>query len=114
MLRKPQGARRYNDTVMLTASVISVDEYGHKTVSGPSDVLEVPAYVEPMSATRAMMTFEQADIVGLNIEFRTPGVEFNGLRWRGHEVHFAAPEDRANRGRLLQINGYYQVDNPKA
>jgi hypothetical protein len=65
-----------------------------------------------MSASKTMMTFQQADAVGLEIELRNPHVPFNGLRYRGHEVHFAQPEDVDGRGRILRISGWYQTDNP--
>ena len=62
-----------------------------------------------MSATKTMMTFQQADVVGLDIKLRAPGVEFNGIRYGGHDVHFAEPEPM-ERGRLLRISGWYQED----
>ena len=95
---------------MLTYSEPVVDEYGHKEMSKPVDVLEVFAYVRQMSANKTMITFQQADVVGLEIELRTPAVEFNGLRFRGHDVYFAQPEDVDGRGRILRIAGWYQVD----
>lgn len=97
---------------MLTYSPTMVDDYGHSSLGKPQDVLEVYAYVRQMSATKTMMTFQQADAVGLDIEFRTPAVEFNGLRYRGHDVFFAIPEDVDGRGRILHISGWYQTDNP--
>ena len=112
MLREPKGARRFNDVVMLTKRTSTVDEFGQANVGEPEDVLEVYAKVIQMSATKTMLTFQQADVVGLDIELRNPGVTFNGLRWRGHDVHFPTPEDVDNRGRYLRISGWYQIDNP--
>lgn len=89
------------------------DAYGHASMSAPVDVRDVYTYVRQMSATKPMLTFQQADVVGLEIEFRRPAVEFNGLRYRGHEVHFSQPEDVDGRSRVLRISGWYQVDNPK-
>ena len=57
---------------------------------------------------------EQADVIGVDIEFRKPEVEFDGVTWRGHDIHFPHPEDVDNRGRYLRISGWYQVDNPSA
>lgn len=112
MLRQAQGARRYNERVMLTQADAVRDDYGHPSFAEPEDVLEVYASVRQMSASKTMMTFQQANAVGLDIELRNPHVAFNGLRYRGHEVHFAQPEDVDGRGRILRISGWYQTDNP--
>ena len=109
MLRNAQGARRYNERVMLTQAEAVRDDFGHASFAEPVDVLEVYAYVRQMSASKTMMTFQQADVVGLDIELRAPGVEFNGIRYGGHDVHFAEPEPM-ERGRLLRISGWYQED----
>ena len=111
-LRESQGARRYNTRVTLTYSERVVDEFGHASYADAVDVAEVYAAVSRMSATKTMMTFQQADAVGLDIELRNPHVAFNGLRYRGHDVHFAQPEDVDGRGRILRISGWYQTDNP--
>lgn len=112
-LRNPQNARRYNERIMLTRAEVVTDEYGHASLSAPADVREVYAYVRQMSANKSMMTFQQADAVGMEIELRNPHEHFNGLRYRGHEVHFAQPEDVDGRGRTLRIQGWYQTDNPQ-
>ena len=112
MLRNAQGARRYNERVMLTQAEAVRDDFGHASFAEPVDVLEVYAYVRQMSASKTMMTFQQADAVGLDIELRNPHVAFNGLRYRGHDVHFAQPEDVDGRRRILRISGWYQTDNP--
>lgn len=112
MLRQPQGARRYNERITLTWAQTVRDDYGHVSLSEPTDVLDVYAYVRQMSANKTMMTFQQADAVGLDIELRKPAVMFNGLRYRGHEVHFSQPEDVDGRGRIIRISGWYQTDNP--
>lgn len=113
MLRQAQGARRYNERVMLTQADAVRDDYGHPSFAEPEDVLEVYASVRQMSASKTMMTFQQADAVGVDIELRNPHVAFNGLRYRGHAVHFAQPEDVDGRGRILRISGWYQTDNPQ-
>lgn len=112
MLRRPKGARRYNDLVTLTMTKAMVDEFHHTSYGEPQPVLEVFADVQQMSATKAMQTFQQADIVGVDIEMRAPGVTFNGCNWRGHQIHFPKPEDVDNRGRILRISGWYQIDDP--
>lgn len=112
MLRQAQGARRYNERITLTQAEAVVDEYGHAAFADAVDVSEVYAQVRQMSASKTMMTFQQADAVGLDIELRNPHVAFNGLRYRGHDVHFAQPEDVDGRGRILRISGWYQTDNP--
>ena len=85
-VRDSQGARRYNTRVTLTYSERVVDEFGHASYADAVDVAEVYAAVSRMSATKTMMTFQQADVVGLDIELRAPGVEFNGIRYGGHRI----------------------------
>ena len=112
MRRNPQTARRFNDRIMLTKTVATVDSMSHASIGAPVAVLEVYAQVRQMSATKTMLTFQQADVVGVDIEMRKPDVAFDGITWRGHEIHFPTPEDVDNRGRYLRISGWYQVDNP--
>lgn len=114
MLREPKGARRLNDLVTLTLASVTEDDYGHPSLGEPADVLTVRAYVRQMSATKTMLTFQQADVVGVDLEFRKPCMPFDGIVWRGHEIHFPTPEDVDNRGRYLRVSGWYQADNPKA
>lgn len=108
-MREAKGARRYNTLITLTYAEAVVDEYGHKSYDDPVDMAGVYASVVRMSASKTMMTFQQADVVGLEIELREPGVVFNGLRYDGHDVHFTEPEP-IERGRILRISGWYQVD----
>ena len=112
MRREPQTARRFNDRITLTRSVATVDSMSHASIGVPVPVLEVYAQVRQMSATKTMLTFQQADVVGVDIEMRKPDVVFDGVLWRGHEIHFPTPEDVDNRGRYIRISGWYQVDNP--
>lgn len=113
MLGRGYGCRRYNDVVTLTYATPTLGTMGHAGVGEAVAVATIYADVQRMSATRTMMTFEQADVVGLEIEFRDPGdVTYNGLRWHGHDVYFAAPERLDNRGRIVRIQGWYQQDNP--
>lgn len=113
-LRQPKGARRYNDRVTLTKSVAYTDEYSHADFAPPVAVLEVYAEVRQMSATKSMLTFQQADVVGVDMEFRLPqdGTKFDGAIWRGRHIHFPTPEVVDNRGRIVRVSGWYQVDNP--
>lgn len=114
MLGRGNGSRRFNDVVTLTYATPTLGTMGHAGVGEAVAVATIFADVQRMSATRTMMTFEQADVVGLEIEFRNPGdaVVYNGLRWHGHDVYFAAPERMDNRGRIVRIQGWYQQDNP--
>jgi len=112
MLREPIGARRYTEPVTLTKSTVSVDDYGHKSIGATADVLEVRAMVRQMSATKTMLTFQQADVIGLEIEFRSVCLAYDGIRWRGHNVNFSHPENEDMRGRITKITGWYQIDNP--
>lgn len=113
-LRNPRGARRFNDRITLTHRTSTRDEFGHASVGDPVPVLDVYAEVRQMSASKTMYTFQQADIVGVDIEFRTPGPQFvfNGCMWRGHDIHFASPENVDDRGRYTRVTGWYQTDNP--
>lgn len=114
MLGRGKGARKYNDVVVLTYATPTAGDFGHADIADPVVAKTIYADVQLMSATRTMMTFQQADVVGLEIEFRNPGeVTYNGLRWRGHDVNFAAPERVDNRGRVVRIQGWYQQDNPE-
>jgi len=108
-MRNAQGARRFNTQVTLTYSEKVVDDFGHSSYADAVDVADVYASVTRMSATKTLMTFQQADVVGLEIELREPNVAFNGLRYEGHDVHFSDPEPM-ERGRILRIQGWYQVD----
>lgn len=108
-MRNGRGARRYNTLVTLTYSEKVEDDFGHASYDDPVDMADVYASVERMSATKTLMTFQQADVVGLEIELREPNVAFNGLRYEGHDVHFSEPEPM-ERGRILRIQGWYQVD----
>lgn len=112
MRRDPQNARRFNDRVILTKTVATVDSMSHAAMGTPRIVLEAYAQVRQMSATKTMLTFQQADVVGVDIEMRKPAVDFDALIWRGHEVHFPTPEDVDNRGRYIRISGWYQSDDP--
>lgn len=109
MLRSAEGARRYNTLVTLTYSEKIVDEYGHASYADAVDMADVYASVARMSAVKTLQTFQQADVIGLDIELREPNVVFNGIRYQGHDVHFAEPEP-ADRGRILRIKGWYQSD----
>ena len=108
-MRGGEGARRYNTPVVLTYSDRVVDDFGHTSYVDPVDMATVYARVTMMSATKTMMTFQQANVVGLEIEMREPNVAFNGMRYEGHDVHFSEPVP-VERGRILRINGWYQVD----
>lgn len=108
-MREGKGSRRYNTLVTLTYSEKVVDDFGHASYADAVDIADVYASVVRMSATKTLMTFQQADVVGLEVELREPNVAFNGLRYDGHDVHFSEPEPM-ERGRILRISGWYQVD----
>ena len=109
MMREAKGARRYNTLITLTYTEKVTDDFGHASYDAPMDVADVYASVVRMSASKTMMTFQMADVIGLEIELRDPNVAFNGLRYDGHDVHFSEPE-AVERGRILRISGWYQVD----
>ena len=114
MRREPRNARRFNYRIQLTKTTNTVDEMGHVSIGEPAVVLTVYAEVRQMSATKTMLTFQQADVVGIDIYMRKPAVEFDGILWNGHEIHFPTPEDVDERGRYLRLSGWYQADNPSA
>ena len=111
-LRNAKGARRYNDRVTLVRYPAYEDEFGHVRFGEPVTVLDVPAEVRQMSATKTMLTFQQANVVGVDIEFRLPAKEFNAAIWRGHQIHFPTPQDIDDRGRAVRLSGWYQIDAP--
>lgn len=115
MLGRGKGARRCNDAVLLTYALPEAGGMGHAVISAARPVLKVWADVQRMSATKTAMTFQLADVVGVEIEFRNPGdgLIWNGIRWAGHDIHFAAPERVDNRGRWIRVQGWYQQDNPE-
>lgn len=112
MLRNPTQARRYTQPIELLYAAPSVDEYGHVSLGAPEPVLSAFAHVEQMSATKTMMTFQQADVVGVEIEMRWTDKAFNGIRWQGHDIVFSHPENVGERNRIIRIAGYYQIQNP--
>lgn len=112
MLRQPRNARIYTQPIELLFAEPHTDEYGHASLGEPRVVLRVFASVEQMSATKAMMTFQQADVVGVDIEMRWTAAKFNGIRWQGHDIVFSQPENVGMRNRIMRVSGYYQVDNP--
>lgn len=114
MLRQSTGARRYNDMITLMRADSVVDDYGHMSVGEPVKVMDCHAYVRQMSSTKTMMTFQQADIIGLEMEFRYVDKPFSFIEWRGHRVYFPSVEGVDNRGRVMRIQGYFQKDNPNS
>lgn len=113
-MRIPHGARRYNDRITLMRSDAVVDAFGHASVSSPQKVMECFAQVRQMSAAKTMMTFQQADVVGVEVEFRYTDKPFNLIVWRGHRIRFSLPENVGNRNVSLRVTGYYQIDEPDA
>ncbi len=109
-----RGARRYNEpiTLTLTEATSSADTFGHASLGTAQVVGTVYAEVRQMSATKTMLTFQQADVVGVDLEFRLPSYAFNGAVWDGHEIHFPTPEIVDERGRIVRVSGWYQIDNP--
>lgn len=109
-----RGARRFSERIVLTRAEVVVDDFGHAAVGEAVDVLTIYAEVRQMSAVKSMMTFQQADVVGVDIVFRKPSVEFNGIRWNGREIVFSEPIVEGKLMRDMRVTGYYQIDNPLA
>jgi hypothetical protein len=112
MLREPRNARRYSQPVELLFREPQTDGYGHASLGEPKVVLKAFASVTQMSSSKAMLTFQQANIVGVDIEMRWTPAAFNCIRWQGHDIAFASKENVGNRNRIMRISGYYQIDNP--
>ncbi len=112
MLRNPRQARRYTEPVELRYAAPRVDEYGHASLGEPETVLRAFAHVSQMSAAKTLMTFQQADVVGVDIEMRWTPAVFNSVRWKGRDIVFSQPENVGERNRILRISGYYQLPNP--
>lgn len=113
MLRNPRNARRYTQPVELRYSSPQADGYGHVSLGEPVTVLRAFASVTRMSESKTMMTFQQADAVGVELEMRWVPVLFNSIRWQGHDIVFSAPENVGERNRILRIAGYYVEKNPR-
>lgn len=113
MLRQPRNARRYTQPVELRYSAPQADGYGHVSLGEPVTVLRAFASVTRMSESKTMMTFQQADAVGVEIEMRWTPVLFNSIRWQGHDIVFSAPDNAGQRDRVMRITGYYVVRNPR-
>lgn len=114
MLRQARNARRYNQQITLAKANVTEDDFGHASVDTPTPVLKVYASVRQMSATKTMLTFQQADIIGLEIEFRSVNVDYNCIIWQGHVLHFSQPESIDMRGWLTRLTAWYHTDNPSA
>lgn len=111
MIDAGRGTRRYRTPIMLTNSVATEGELTHAVVGTATPVAVVYASVTRMSASKTALTFQMADVIGLDIEFRNPHTAWNGITWEGHDIHFAEPEDVDGRGRIIRVSGWYQQDN---
>jgi len=100
----------YHDRITLTLAPVTASALGAPVLGTPAVVGEVWASVKRMSTYKSMMTFQQADVIGLEIEMRAHGIEFNGMAWEGHKLSFASPD--TTDPRLIRVNAYYQIDNP--
>lgn len=112
MLRESRGCRRYREQITLTATSAEVDEFGHAAMGESHIVGVVMAEVKQMSATKTMMTYQQADIIGVDLEFRRPECSWDGIVWRGHEIYAPQAEDVDMRGRIVKVSGWYKIDDP--
>lgn len=114
MLGRRKGAREFDQMVTLTYSDITADDYGRAEIECSPSALEhrseCHASVVRMSANRTMLTFQLADVIGVDIRMRRPDRMPNGIIWNGHEIHFGDPEDVDGRGKYILIRGYYQQE----
>lgn len=100
----------YHDRITLTYAAVTTSALGAPILGTPSVVAEVWANVRRMSAYKAMMTFQQADVIGLEIEMRQHGLNYNGMRWEGHTLAYGNPD--TTDPRVIKVNAYYQIDDP--
>lgn len=107
-----RNARQYNEQIKLVKYTDTVDAYGRSKSTAPTVVAIVPARVRQMSASKAALTFQPANIVGLDFEMRATVHVFDAVEWRGHAVSITAPEDVDGRGRVVRFSGFYQKDKP--
>lgn len=110
MLGRRKNARRFDQLVTISFEGVVADDYGQADFSEAGESMEVHASVVRMSAHRTMLTFQLADVIGVEIEMRNPGRIPNHITWLGHDIHFTEPLDVDGRGRLLRFTGYYQQD----
>lgn len=103
-------SRQLTSPVMLTRRTSVEDAFAHQHLSEPEDVLEVYADVKQMSEHKTLLTYQLADVVGVDIWIRATEVVFDGCRWRDHVITISSIEDVDNRGRWLHITGYYSKD----
>lgn len=101
---------QYHERLTLTYAPVRTSDLGAAVVGAVVERTEVWASVRRMSATKAMMTFQQADIVGLDIEMRQHGIMYNGIEWEGRKLNYAAPD--TTDPRRIKIQAYYQADDP--
>ena len=104
-------SRRFRHRMTLIWRAVVYDEFGHESFSEPKEVITVYGSARQMSATKTMMTFQQADVIGVTLEFRAVREYFNGVIWNGHEIHFAAVDPVDDRGRYVRVVGWYKTDN---
>ena len=103
-------SRQLTSRIMLTRRTSVEDAFGHQHLSEPVDVLEVYADVKQMSDSKTLLTYQLADVVGVEMWIRATDVSFDGFRWRGHVITVSSVEDVDNRGRWMHITGYYSKD----
>ena len=101
-----------NQQITLAKAAVTTDDYGHPQLGTPQPVMKVYACVRQMSATKTMLTFQQADIIGVEIEFRHVNVDFNCVIWNGHVCFFSQPENVDGRGWYTRLTAWYNIDNP--
>lgn len=108
-LRISKGLRKYTIPVTLVMYEKVEDAFGHASYK-TKQVKQVQAFIQQMSMAKQLATYQSMDVIGLEIELRNPGEQFNGLLWNGKEVHFSSVEE-TQRGFIFRINGYYQQDH---
>lgn len=110
MLDKRKGTRRFDQIVTISFDGVVADDYGRADFSESGESMDVHASVTRMSAHRTLLTFQLADVIGVEIEMRNPGRVPSHITWKGHDIHYTEPLDVDGRGRLLRFTGYYQED----
>ena len=103
-------SRQLTSQIMLTRRSTVEDAFGHQHLSDPVHALEAYADVKQMSDSKTLLTYQLADVVGVEMWIRATDDSFDGCRWRGHVITVSSVEDVDNRGRWMHITGYYSKD----
>ena len=93
----------------ITADNVSISDSSVLSSAWPTDGLHNKVFVDFTVATNNTQPTAKSDV---SVEVANTSVKFNGIIWRGHTIHFPLPEILNNRGRIVRVSGWYQIDDP--